>query len=407
MNPARTRANKRRCFMGGYYHAPRDPAPSHAAHIGLLHAAASLWKLRRVSHATGRLSLESGALAAFKQTFRIEAAEEMYERRGQATPTGLVARSDTGAVIAMEIFVKQRIIAPVGIVLECFRTAKNRPPAILVTSENAGEAPSDLGGDLEQIHLAAGACRKLHFERVSVVAVKTQQRSKEDGIEGHPDGTAPVRISPEKARIRFGGQVRDAVILSMHVKDVGMIQVVARQRTNAIGAQKLVLIEHPAENSSETIRAYKRQYAAVTIAQCSRARRMDRIAQLRYLPEAFKDVGRHFRHALALPWLDHGRRSERKQTDHRPNLQPLGTSIRQAEDIVIEPVRFIPHSFRSHAIQRVGDQHEVIHESCGDVLIGRALCRDLNRDLKHVLAVHRHPSGSIRLLEITSRRQRG
>jgi hypothetical protein len=44
-------------------------------------------------------------------------------------PSGLMARTDAGAVVAVEIFVKQQVIAPIGIALEFFHAAKHRPSA--------------------------------------------------------------------------------------------------------------------------------------------------------------------------------------------------------------------------------------------------------------------------------------
>ena len=48
-------------------------------------------------------------------------AEPFDERRGEPAPPGLVARAESRAGLAMEVFVEQQVIAPMRIVLECSR----------------------------------------------------------------------------------------------------------------------------------------------------------------------------------------------------------------------------------------------------------------------------------------------
>ena len=55
----------------------------------------------------------------------------------QSGPPRLVARSYTGAIIAVEILIKQNMVAPVGIVLERRLVAVYGPSPILILQKNA------------------------------------------------------------------------------------------------------------------------------------------------------------------------------------------------------------------------------------------------------------------------------
>ena len=63
--------------------------------------------------------------------------DELGHQRG---PAGLVAGADAGAIVAMEILVKQDVVAPVRVVLEAFGAAIDRPAAFGIAQEEAGEA---------------------------------------------------------------------------------------------------------------------------------------------------------------------------------------------------------------------------------------------------------------------------
>jgi hypothetical protein len=55
-------------------------------------------------------------------------------------PTRLMAGADAGAVVAMEVFVEQQIVAPIRIALEFFGAAEHRPPTALVAEKYPGQA---------------------------------------------------------------------------------------------------------------------------------------------------------------------------------------------------------------------------------------------------------------------------
>src|SRR5438270_6925605 len=70
----------------------------------------------------------------------------------QSSPAGLMAGAQSGAVVAVEIFVEQDMVAPVGIALELFCAAIDRPPAMLVGGKYPGEPVGNLFAHLKQIH---------------------------------------------------------------------------------------------------------------------------------------------------------------------------------------------------------------------------------------------------------------
>ena len=89
---------------------------------------------------------EGGLLAAFQALLRIERAEELDQLRHQPGPAGLMAGAEPRAVVAVEVFVEQDVVAPVGIGLELLRAAVHRPPAVLVAQEDPREPVGDLLG---------------------------------------------------------------------------------------------------------------------------------------------------------------------------------------------------------------------------------------------------------------------
>jgi hypothetical protein len=62
-----------------------------------------------------------------------------------------MAGAGAGAVVAVEVLVERNAIPPVRVLLEPFRAAEHRTPAVLVTQENSLQAIGDLLSDLEEV----------------------------------------------------------------------------------------------------------------------------------------------------------------------------------------------------------------------------------------------------------------
>ena len=66
------------------------------------------------------------------------------------------------------------------------------------------------------------------------------------------------------------------------------------------------------------------------------------------------------------------------------------------QHVVVEAVLLVPQAL---VVQRRGDQREVLEELRREVLVGRVVLGEQQRDLEQVLAVHRHPGRAVGLLE--------
>ena len=132
------------------------------------------------------------------------------------------------------------------------------------------------------------------------------------------------------------------------------------------------------------------------------------VAQLgAVLQEPFHPA-RELRQALQDVRLERLDREERDQSHHGPHLERRRVAVRQVQHVVEEAVLLVPQldAFAGDVVHRARDVDEVLEELRGDVLVGRILARQLERDGQHVEAVHRHPRGAVGLLDRSARRQR-
>lgn len=102
------------------------------------------------------LNFRERALATYSQEMRgIEIAKQLDELGSESCPTGLVAGTQPGTIVAMEVLIKVDIVAPVQIVLELLRAAVDGSSSLRVAQENPGEPVRDLLADLEEVHQLA------------------------------------------------------------------------------------------------------------------------------------------------------------------------------------------------------------------------------------------------------------
>ena|SRR5215831_3922007 len=81
--------------------------------------------------------LHNGGLSAeLKHLLGGRRCKQMHGAGNNAGPAGLMARAEAGAIITMEILVKQDQVAPVRVFLKLPRAAVYRPPAIPVPEED-------------------------------------------------------------------------------------------------------------------------------------------------------------------------------------------------------------------------------------------------------------------------------
>src|SRR6516225_11401240 len=104
---------------------------------------------------------------ALKYGFSFDTAEIFDQTCNDPSPPSLVAGADAGAVVAVEIFIEQQVVAPMGIALKLVGAAKDRAAACLVAQKDPCQAIGDLLRHLEQVHQPAGAGRALDSEIVA------------------------------------------------------------------------------------------------------------------------------------------------------------------------------------------------------------------------------------------------
>ena len=61
----------------------------------------------------------------------------------------------------------------------------------------------------------------------------------------------------------------------------------------------------------------------------------------------------------------------------------------------------------AHLVHGGADPQEVLGKLVGEVVVAGVVGRELDGDLEHVLAEHRHPGGAVGLLEVAAGRQLG
>ena len=57
---------------------------------------------------------EGGTLAGLEQLFGIDQSEELNQLRHQSCPSGLVTRAEPRPVVAVDVLVEQKMVAPVA-----------------------------------------------------------------------------------------------------------------------------------------------------------------------------------------------------------------------------------------------------------------------------------------------------
>src|SRR5271165_2294699 len=90
---------------------------------------------------------KGGGPAAFQKGLCIKAPKDFDQGRHQPGPSGLMTGANTGAVVAMKVFVEQQVIPPVRIALELLGPPEHRPPATFVAQKDPGQPVGDLAGN--------------------------------------------------------------------------------------------------------------------------------------------------------------------------------------------------------------------------------------------------------------------
>src|SRR5580692_9717353 len=138
-----------------------------------------------------------------------------------------------------------------------------------------------------------------------------------------------------------------------------MLSMVAGERTNAIRAQEFFLIEHAGQDSAQPYGIHQRNDAALAIPEMPRTGWMNAFHQFRHPSQAFSERCYNSRYPLPLPRLNYSGGTERQQADHRADLEPRGAAVGKPQNIVIEPIFFVPHPIGSRLIHSASDPKEM------------------------------------------------
>src|SRR4029077_2699849 len=130
-------------------------------------------------------------------------------------------------------------MATVQVPLKFLGFSVHRSLATLIAEKNANQPSREFFCYLIQVHPLSRTRWALDCEIVAVIQVVHQQCADDEPVHGHPYWSSPVRVTSEHPRIGFCRKIRHAVVLASRTKYIGMLSVVARQRANAVRAQKL------------------------------------------------------------------------------------------------------------------------------------------------------------------------
>src|ERR1700733_12520286 len=143
----------------------------------------------------------------------IQHSKDLDQRGNKPSPSGLMARTDAGSIVSMEVLVEQQMILPMGILLEFLDTSEDRATAVLVTQKDAAQPCRDISGNLEKVLLDARTGWAFDLEVIAVVSEVMQQRPDDQGVDRHPDGSPPVLVAAKHPGVRFSGKIAHSVFL--------------------------------------------------------------------------------------------------------------------------------------------------------------------------------------------------
>src|SRR5262249_23969403 len=97
--------------------------------------------------------------------------KQIHQAGDEPGPACLMTCAQPGAVVAVEVFVEQNVVAPVGIVLELPGAAIHRAVSIFLQKDSL-QSLGNLSGNFEEAHLVAGASGTLNLEIVTIELVE-------------------------------------------------------------------------------------------------------------------------------------------------------------------------------------------------------------------------------------------
>src|SRR5438067_897565 len=156
-------------------------------------------------------------------TFCLRLAILLHELGDEACPSGLVRRSQPGAVVSMEVLVEEHEIFPIWVGLKQRVAAMRWTASVGIEQEQARETIGELTRHLPKIEKVAGACGTLDLHSLTVVMVIALQRLDDEKVNRKPNWAAPVRVSAKQIVSRFSRLVIDHMLLTCDLHAEGLI----------------------------------------------------------------------------------------------------------------------------------------------------------------------------------------
>ena len=190
------------------------------------------------------------------------------------------------------------------------------------------------------------------------------------------------------------------MVLAAQVQRDGSLGMGLRQRADAVRRQELGRVEHPGQDPSKLPFVEDRQQASTLFTRLVRRRQVGEEVRLAFEQRA--DACPVCRISLDEMPRDHRHGTEREQPDHGADLEPRRAAVREAEDVVEEPVVLVPQLVLAVAdpVHRGRDREEVLRELDGHLGVERIPRGQLEGHLEHVQAVERHPRRAVGLFEV-------
>src|SRR5437773_283836 len=107
----------------------------------------------------------------------------LQQLRGERGPARLMARAETRAVLAVEIFEEEYEIAPVRIALKPIVVSVHRPRAGRILQEDVRKPPRQFRRDFTERQQLARSGRALYLEVVAIITMKPLKRLDDQIVE--------------------------------------------------------------------------------------------------------------------------------------------------------------------------------------------------------------------------------
>ena len=177
-----------------------------------------------------------------------------------------------------------------------------------------------------------------------------------------------------------------------------------RESANSVGREKLVLIQHEAQDSPKLLAVHNREQASAVPHPVPSCRRTCCVRSLRFCEEPFHaslETRQAIDHCLtpAFPLRTAG--------SVRPSTGPSAARVRRPADAARRrrnhPRRSTCRPSSAQVIDRVGDVQKVFPELARHVFVGGVFAGQLQRDRSIFRQYMRHPTGAVGLFDMIRR----